>query len=265
MNANFITILSCAVLFSGIITLIDHFLWQPKRKLAGIAKQPKVVEYSRSFFPVLFIVLFIRSFIGQLFVVPTGSLEPTIMPKAYIIVNQFAYGLRLPIAETKFLPIGEPKRGDIVLFHSPAVPNMDLIKRVIGLPGDRISYVNKVLYINDQAAPQTFVAYATDGNSDQGPAWAVKVMEEDLLGVKHRIYVCAPSTANCPTNNIDFKNLVVPAGEYFMMGDNRDDSADSRYWGFVPERNIMGKGWRVLLSWNTATNSMRWDQAGNKL
>ena len=267
MNADFLTLLFCVTLFAGIITLIDKYLWQPRRQQIGISKQPKVAEYSRSFFGVLLLVLVIRSFVGQLFVVPTGSLEPTIMPKAYILVNQFAYGLRLPLFETKILPVAEPKRGDIVLFHSTTSPNFDLIKRVVGVPGDNISYVDKVLTINGKQATQTFVRYATDSNSDTGPVWTVKVMEEDLLGVKHEIYVC-PKNADvfpCNQSTVSFKNLVVPKGEYFMMGDNRDDSDDGRYWGFVPEKNIMGKGWRVGLSWNTKTNSFRGDQFFKKL
>lgn len=266
MNANFLTLIFAATLFSGIIYLIDQFVWQPKRKLAGITKQPKVVEYCRSFFPVLAIVLIIRSFVFQLFVVPSGSLEPTIMPKAFIAVNQFAYGLRLPVIEKKILPIGEPQRGDITLFHSPVEPNKDLIKRVLGVPGDRISYINKVFTVNGKEATQTFVGYTTDSNSDSGPSWTVKIMEEDLLGVKHKIYVCADTEQNCPGGkNIDFKDLIVPAGHYFMIGDNRDNSDDSRFWGFVPEENIMGKGWVVLFSWNTATSSIRWDQVGHAL
>ena len=147
MNANFLTILFCLTAISGLIILADKFFWRKARQAAGITKQPKGVEYAISFFPVFLLVLVIR-FILQLFVVPTGSLEPTIMPRAYILVNQFAYGIRLPVTETKIIPIGEPKRGDIALFHSPVVPNMDLIKRVIAVPGDHVSYINKVFYIN---------------------------------------------------------------------------------------------------------------------
>jgi signal peptidase I len=267
MNANFLTLLFGATLFSGIIYAIDKFLWQPKRRAAGINTQPKIIEYCRSFFPILLLVLVIRSFIFQLFVVPSGSLEPTIMPKAFIVVNQFAYGLRLPVSETKVIPIGEPKRGDIVLFHSPVQPNKDLIKRLIGLPGDKISYINRVLYINGEKMPQTFISYTTDSDNTEGPTWTVKVMEEDFMGIKHKIYVCAEPTSNsCPgAKNVDFYNLVVPAGHYFMMGDNRDNSDDSRFWGFVPETNIMGRGWLVLFSWNSSTSSIRWDQVGSKL
>lgn len=266
MNANFLTLLFCITLITGLISLVDIIFWQPRRKLATITKQPMVVECSRSFFPVLLLVLVIRSFVGQLFVVPTGSLEPTIMPKAYILVNQFAYGLRLPVWEKKIIPIGQPRHGDIVLFHSPVQPHKDLIKRLIGLPGDHISYINKVLYINGKKAPQKFIRYTTDTDENHsGNGWAVKVMQENLLGVKHNIYVCANDN-NCPgVPGNNFHDIVVPEGEYFMMGDNRDDSDDGRFWGFVPENNIMGKGWLVLLSWNRQTSSIRWHQSWKRL
>lgn len=264
-NADFITVLFCVTLFTGLVSLVDKYLWAPKRKVAGISKQPKIAEYCRSFFCVLFIVLFIRSFVGQLFVVPTGSLKPTIMPKAFVLVSQFSYGIRLPLFETKIIPIGEPKTGDIALFHSPIAPHFDLIKRVIGTPGDKISYVNRVLTVNGVEAKQKFVRYTTDTTSD-GTVYAVKEMQENLNGVVHDIYVCMPNTINCPTpTSINFKNLIVPKGEYFMMGDNRDNSDDGRFWGFVPEQDLMGKGWRVLISWNTTAAKVRWDQFWKKL
>jgi signal peptidase I len=265
MNANFLTILFCATLFAGLVCLVDIYWWRPKRAGQTGATEPKVVEYSRSFFSVLLIVLVIRSFVGQLFVVPTGSLEPTIMPKAFIVVNQFSYGLRLPLFETKVIPIGEPKVGDITLFHSPVVPGMDLIKRTIGVPGDKISYVNKVLTVNGKVATQKFLRYATDSNGQN--IWTVKVMQENLSGVVHNIYVCTKDSTNCPgqQNNNDFRNLVVPKGEYFMMGDNRDNSDDGRFWGFAREKDLMGKGWKVLLSWNSEAGKPRWDQTWKSL
>lgn len=257
MNTNFLAILFIATAFSGIIYFLDLVWWQPKRK--ADEKMPKVIEYSRSFFPVLLLVFVIRAFVFQPFVVPTGSLEPTVMPKAFIGVNEFAYGLRWPLNNQKILAIGLPKHGDIVLFHDVTTPNKDLVKRVIGLPGDRISYINKVLYVNDQKCEQTPVGYTTDSNSDTGPVWTVQILHENFLGVKHDIYV----RPDFPAQN--FYNLVVPAGHYFMMGDNRDDSDDSRYWGFVPEENIIGKGWFVILSWNTKIGAVRWGQVFKKL
>jgi len=264
MNADFLTIVFGLTLIAGLISLVDIIFWQAKRKVAGIEKQPKVVEYSRSFFPVLLLVLLIRAFVGQIYVIPTGSLEPTIMPKAYVIINQFAYGLRF--WGKKLVPIGEPKRGDIVVFHSPVTPRIDLIKRVIGLPGDHISYINRVLYINGKEAKQKFITYARTTDVNHSVSWTVKVLQEDLLGVKHDIYVCA--SKSCPTYDAavqNFYNLIVPKGEYFMMGDNRDDSEDSRYWGFMPEHDITGKAWRILLSWNRQTNSIRRQQIWKKL
>ena len=261
MNASFLLILFCATVFSGLISLIDRILWQPTRQRAipRIAKVPVIVEYSRSFFPILFFVFLIRAFIFQPFDVPTGSLEPTIMPKAFIGVNEFSYGIRWPIGNQKLIAIGEPKHGDIVLFHDTIVPNKDLVKRVIGLPGDHLSYIDKVLYVNGQKAEQTHVGYTTDSNDDNGPMWTVEIRHENFLGVQHDIYV----RPDLPAQN--FYNLVVPAGEYFMMGDSRDNSEDSRFWGFVPEHNIIGKGWFVILSWNTKVGAVRWDQVMKKL
>ena len=262
MNASFLLILLCATLFSGIIALIDKLVWAKQRAMVSTPKVPKLIEYSRSFFPVFLIVLLLRSFVGQLFVVPTGSLEPTIMPRAYIVVNQFAYGLHFPVTDWKLLNIGEPKRGDIVLFHSTTSPHMDLIKRLVGLPGDKISYINKVLYINGHEATQTPIGYATDSNGSGSPTWTVQVLQEDLLGVEHDIYVCPASSVNCPgaSSSTDFYNLVVPQGEYFMMGDNRDDSDDGRFWGFVPAENVMGKGSFILFSWDSTNTSFRGSQ-----
>jgi signal peptidase I len=273
MNTNFLAILFIATAFSGIIYFLDLVWWQPARQRAMTPtltlprkqgreereKIPKVIEYSRSFFPILLLVFVVRAFVFQPFVVPTGSLEPTIMPKAFIGVNEFAYGLRWPLNNQKILAIGLPKHGDIILFHDTAVPNKDLVKRVIGLPGDHISYIDKVLYVNGQKADQTAAGYTTDGNDDLGPVWTVQIKHENFLGVQHDIYV----RPDVPAQN--FYNLVVPAGEYFMMGDNRDNSEDSRYWGFVPEHNIIGKGWFVILSWNTKIGAVRWDQVFKKL
>ena len=183
MNANFLTIIFILTAISGLIALVDIIFWRPKRRIAHVTTMPKFVEICRSYFPVFLLVLVIRSFVVQLFVVPTGSLAPTIMPKAFIVVNQFAYGLRLPVTESKILPIGEPKRGDIVLFHSTTVPNMDLIKRLVGMPGDHISYINKVFYINGKEAKQKFIRYTTFGaGNGTGPQWTVKEMQEDLVG-----------------------------------------------------------------------------------
>ena len=201
--------------------------------------------------------------------VPTGSLEPTVIPGDLILVNQFAYGLRMPVWMKTLVSIGEPKKGQIALFYWPVNPRITFVKRVIGVPGDHISYINKVLTINGKKATQKFIGYSTDTNG--GPTWRVAIYEENLNGVKHKIYVCPKGSVNCPSDSRphNFYNLVVPKGEYFMMGDNRDNSDDSRDWGFVPERNLIGKALFVWMSWDSSaknwTKKIRWSRIGTKL
>lgn len=266
MNFNFPLILLAATVISGLIYLCDVLFWAKPRKIAAHGKLPLLVDYARSFFPVLLAVLIIRSFIIQPFRVPTGSLEPTVMPGDFILVNQFSYGLRFPVWGWKFLSVGEPKHGDIVVFHWPVDPSKDFVKRVIGLPGDHISYINKVLYINGQEMPQTFVRTTTDSNGGNSGKWTVNVVEENFFGKKHQIYVCPITATNCPNSTMqNFYDLIVPAGHYFMMGDNRDDSDDSRFWGFVPEENLVGKVFMVFLSWDSTNHSIRWNRIGNSI
>jgi len=263
MNFDFPFILVCLTAVSGLIWLVDSLFFARKRKPIyasdGKLKLPLLVDYSRSFFPVLIFVLIIRSFLFQPFRVPTGSLEPTIMPGDFLVVNMFDYGLRLPVWHNKIMQIGEPKRGDIMLFRWPVNEHMDFIKRVLGVPGDRISYINKVFYINGVEAKQTPIGDATDSNEEGTDSWPVKVVEEDLNGIKHKIYLRPDKPAE------DFKDLVVPKGHYLMVGDNRDSSNDGRYWGFVPENNIIGKALYVWLSWDSINHKFRWQRFGNKL
>ncbi|MCD6056272.1 MAG: lepB [Gammaproteobacteria bacterium] len=249
---NFETILTGLVFISGMITLMDSVYFK-KRRVS--AKLPLIIDYARSFFPVLLVVLLIRSFLIQPFRVPTGSLEPTVLPGDFIAVNQYAYGLRLPIVHTKILSVGEPKRGDIVVFHYPPDPSITYVKRLIGMPGDTLSYIDKVLYINGKLIPQTLIG----NNVDIEPAMPLPVLEkeENLLGIKHRIFI-----RESRANSRDFYNLKVPKDHYFMMGDNRDDSLDSREWGFVPEKNLIGKAFFTWLSWDSDKHRFRWDHLG---
>lgn len=249
---NFETILTGLVFISGVITLMDSVYFK-KRRVS--TKLPLIIDYARSFFPVLLVVLLIRSFLIQPFRVPTGSLEPTVLPGDFIAVNQYAYGLRLPIVHTKILSVGEPKRGDIVVFHYPPDPSITYVKRLIGMPGDTLSYVDKVLYINGKRIPQTLIG----NNVDIEPGMPLPVLEkeENLLGIKHRIFIRENGA-----NSRDFYNLKVPKDHYFMMGDNRDDSVDSREWGFVPEKNLIGKAFFTWLSWDSDKHRFRWDHLG---
>lgn len=169
----------------------------------------------------------------------------------FVAVNKFSYGLRLPVWEKKIVPIANPKTGEIAVFRWPPEPSYDYIKRVIGVPGDKISYHDKKLTINGKEVKQTFVEYTTDESSGK----AVTKYKEDLNGVVHDIFVRPDAPA------VDF-DIVVPEGNYFMMGDNRDDSADSRFWGFVPDSYLRGKAFLVWMSWNGKTDNVRWSRIG---
>lgn len=246
---NFALILVVLTAVTGLFYLLDILFWSKKR--AEKQAPSKLIEYSRSFFPVFLIVLLLRSFLFEPFRIPSGSLEPTLLVGDFLAVNKFAYGLRLPVLETKILPIANPKKGEIAVFRWPPQPSVDFIKRVIGVPGDHVVYHNKVLTINGQEMKQTFVEYTTDESSGR----AVAKYQEDLNGVKHDIY----RRADVEAVDID---VTVPEGNYFMMGDNRDDSADSRFWGFVPDSYLRGKAFLVWMSWNSNTYTVRWKRIG---
>jgi signal peptidase I len=253
MSFNFELLLTLAVLISGIIWLIDALFFAKQRRLAE-GKTPLLVDYARSFFPILLIVLLLRSFLAEPFRIPSGSDKPTLLVGDFILVNKFGYGLRLPVLHTKILSIGEPKEGDIIVLRYPPDPSVDYIKRIVGLPGDHINYINKVLYINGKEAPQQFIGNAED-NDGSPPSWPVIEKTENLLGVDHKIYLNPGMPAQ------DF-SVTVPKGEYFAMGDNRDNSSDSRYWGFVPEANLVGKAFMVWFSWDNDKNNVRWNRIG---
>lgn len=259
---DFPLILLCLTVFSGIVALID---WLFNRKYKT-KKKPLIVDYSRSLFPIFLIVLLLRSFLVQPFRVPSGSLMPTVVPGDFILVNQFDYGLRLPVWNTKVFNVSEPKTGQIALFYWPVDRHFTFVKRVIGVPGDRISYINKVLYINGKKMKQKYLRETTETEGNM--TWKVAEYEENLNGVKHNIYVCAKDAAFCPVKSPNFYNLLVPKGKYFMMGDNRDGSDDSRDWGFVPEKNFIGKAMFVWLSWDGKAvwyRRIRWDRIGTGL
>ncbi len=265
---NFTLLLVLVTAISGILYLIEIFYYAKRRKRreravlkaggAGIShlkpRLPMFMDYIRSLFPLLLAVLIIRSFIIQPFHVPSGSLEPTIKPGDFIAVNQFAYGLRLPITHTKIFPMGEPQRGDLAVFRWPSNTHIDFVKRVIGLPGDHLQYKDKTLYVNDQIAgliPKG-KAYDIEPHADI----PVYRFQENLLGVKHDILLRSKGG-----EGKDF-DIIVPPDMYFVMGDNRDDSDDSRTWGFVPEKDLVGKAFGVWMSWDSQRNRVRWQRIG---
>ncbi|MCX7090255.1 MAG: signal peptidase I [Legionellales bacterium] len=234
---------------SGVIWLLDIWFWSKKR--TARQKLPKIIEYSRSFFPIFLGVLLIRSFVFEPFRIPSGSLEPTLLVGDFLVVNKFAYGLRLPVWDKKVIAISSPKRGDIVVFRWPPNPKFDFIKRIIGVPGDVISYHNKILTINGKKAKQKFVEYTVDESSNM----PVAEYQEKLGPVTHKIF------RRSDVAGTDFE-VTVPADQYFVMGDNRDDSADSRYWGFVHDDYLRGKAIFTWMSWDKKEWNIRWSRLG---
>lgn len=263
MSIDFPLILFAVIIFFGFVALCDMIFCVYKgEKLFEKKKRPIVIEYARAFFPVLLLVFLIRSFVIQPYRVPTGSLEPTVIPGDFLLVNQYDYGLRFPIWNKKFLAVDEPTRGQIALFYYPVDHHFTFVKRVIGVPGDHISYINRTLYINGQAQSKTFLKNVTQLN-DFGRLTTYAEYQENLMGIKHNIFI----REDVPTT--DFYNIVVPNNEYFMMGDNRSESDDSRYWGFVPEHDFIGRAILIWLSWDSDPthwyDSVRWNRFGTRL
>ena len=257
-------ILTVLTILSGLVWLADALLFAPQRRRrqqagdsaaagAPVVKKrrdPILVEYSRSFFPVLLLVLLLRSFVVEPFHIPSSSMVPTLLVGDFILVNKFDYGLRLPVIHSKILSIGEPKRGDVIVFRFPPNPKIDYIKRVIGLPGDHIVYRGETLYINGQQVPDKVLGLYT------GPDQMGAVLhQEDLDGVKY-------DTLIIPGMQHKQGEWTVPPGEYFVMGDNRDNSSDSRYWGFVPQQNILGRAFFVWMNWDAFQNPALWHRVG---
>ncbi|HCY61707.1 MAG TPA: signal peptidase I [Oxalobacteraceae bacterium] len=224
---------------------------------AGILRQPTWIEYSGSFFPVIALVFFLRSFLYEPFKIPSSSMLPTLLVGDLILVNKYTYGIRLPVINKKIIDINDPKRGDVMVFKYPEDPSLDYIKRVIGVPGDKITYKNKRLTINGQA-----LSYAPlPDYLDEDRLTYSNQFVEKMNGMEHRILndngapVFTSNERNFPGNELckfnggDFA-CTVPPGSYFMMGDNRDNSLDSRYWGFVPDQNIVGKAFFIWMNFS---------------
>jgi signal peptidase I len=212
-------------------------------------RDPMPVEYAKSFFPILFAVLILRSFLFEPFQIPSGSMIPTLNVGDFIIVNKFAYGLRLPVTGTRIVDIGEPQRGDVMVFIPPHDPRY-FIKRVIGLPGDHVRYADNIVYVNNEPLPQDEGIIL----QDQG----IKLSHETIGGLTHSIHTNAPQRFAHDYEWLDAEGklhkgwlkpegMVVPEDQYFMMGDNRDASEDSRYWGPASETKIVGKAVAVWM------------------
>ena len=266
MDLNFPLILVLLVFGSGLIALLDRLVLMPRRQravdsyqqqtgtkadpdvLEKLGKEASIVETSRSVFPVLLLVLVLRSFLFEPFQIPSGSMIPTLEVGDFILVNKFSYGLRLPVVDTKIVSIDEPEHGDVMVFKVPAgpgiaKPGINYIKRVIGVPGDTVRYKDKRLYLNGKMVPEKFVAQLTEER------FVYRIYEETIDGETHRVrkdmMLYDPRAEG---------QWTVPEGYYFMMGDNRDRSNDSRYWGLVPEKNIVGKAVYIWMHWPSWTD-----------
>lgn len=269
---DFATIMVIALLVCGLIWALDARLWAPRRRLAvetasaaaggslpdeqrqRLSKEPLLVEYARSFFPVILIVLLLRSFLVEPFRIPSGSMIPTLWVGDFILVNKFTYGIRLPIVNLKVIDIGKPQRGDVVVFRFPEDPSTDYIKRVVGLPGDRIEYHDKTLFINGVALPQQYVGPYTEVST--GVPLPARLEMESINGVEHKIVIHPDYLGR-----LDAGAWQVPEDSYFVMGDNRDNSNDSRAWGFVPERNLVGKAFMIWMNWSSG--GVTWSRIGD--
>lgn len=249
MSINLALILTVLTLVTGVVVAIDKFVWQKREDRAVSGLQRVLVEYSRSFFPVLLFVLVIRSFVFEPFRIPSGSMMPTLLQGDFIFVKKYSYGLRLPVTETKILETGEPERGDVVVFRLPSDPSINYIKRVVGLPGDRIVYERHRLTINGETVD---IEQAPDATPFE-PKFVERLGERT-----HDILISDPANSN--RDGI----YTVPDGQYFVMGDNRDNSKDSRFIGPIPESYLVGEAVRIWmhldgLSWP------RWERVGNKI
>ena len=247
---NFALILFVLSVLTGVLWALDKYRFRKLRPEG--AREPFWVEYGASLFPVILIVFLLRSFLVEPFKIPSGSMIPTLQVGDFILVNKYTYGIRLPVINKKIVPIGNPQRGDVMVFRYPADPSVDYIKRVVGLPGDRVAYQDKRLTINGVEIPHRKI----DDYLNTDRRYYSQQYEANIGEVGHRYLTDADAPAlimesldfpyrdNCVYNNAGVV-CTVPAGHYFMMGDNRDNSRDSRVWGFVPDQNIVGKAYFI--------------------
>lgn len=257
MDFSLIMLLAMGV--TGLIWGLDRAWWAPARaraaqalnaageapeKIQRAGAEPVWVEYARAFFPVILVVFLLRSFLVEPFRIPSGSMLPSLLIGDFILVNKYAYGIRIPVINVKVVDVGSPRRGDVLVFRYPANPSDNYIKRVVGLPGDHILYNNKKLYINGKMMDQTEIGDYTYSEAGERHAKARRLMER-LDNVEHDILLVDDG----PARTLDY---TVPARHYFVLGDNRDRSNDSRFWGPVPEENIVGKAFMIWFSWDFA-------------
>jgi signal peptidase I len=262
MIFDFSFILVAATVLTGVIWGIDSWLFKPQRVAAVTAsggapdsvREPVVVEYARSFFPVILIVLLIRSFLFEPFRIPSDSMMPTLLDGDFIFVNKYAYGLRLPVINSKVVAINSPQRGDVIVFRLPSDPSTNYIKRLVGLPGDHIVVRDRQLFVNGERMPMRL-----DGVYQGHGHTGARIGFEQLGAAEHEVLYLMDRYTR------DYEQTV-PEGHFFFMGDNRDNSRDSRFpeVGFVPERNLVGKAVRIWLNWDWPDAPL-WSRIGDPI
>jgi signal peptidase I len=265
MNLDFAFVLVVLTAFSGVIWLIDSLLFRQRRKdkAAQIGPEPPpeplAVEYARSLFPVLLLVLLFRSFFFEPFKIPSGSMIPTLLVGDFIVVNKFSYGLRLPVLNKKFISIGDPQRGEVAVFRYPVDPSINFIKRVIGLPGDSITYRDKQIFVNGEVVENEPLGQFKSTDVKCSTPARDAVLEYENIGPEgHDILLHESGRSR---NG----QWLVPENHYFMMGDNRDRSNDSREWGFVPEENLVGRAVGIWLNFDFEKGCADWSRVGSSI
>ena len=263
MKPDFALLLVLLTAISGIVWAIDAAFLRRRRMDRAVRKKiqkprdPVIIEYSRSLFPILLIVLVFRSFFFEPFKIPSGSMIPTLLIGDFIVVNKYAYGLRLPVTNTKIMSIGEPERGDVVVFRYPVDPRVNFIKRLVGLPGDTVTYRDKRLFVNgEEVSAEKQGLYASDEVKCSTPRADALRLQETLGDVTHDILIHTKSGGRDG-------QWVVPEGQFFVMGDNRDRSNDSREWGFVPEDHLMGRAVGIWLNFDYTKGCGDLSRVGN--
>lgn len=251
---------------TGALWAVDRFIWAPARDQSPDKqgnKEPVAVEYAKAFFPVILIVFLLRSFLIEPFHIPSGSMMPGLVAGDFILVKKYHYGIRLPIVNKKIISIDNPRHGDVVVFRYPKQPSTNYIKRAIGLPGDRVVYSNKTLYINGKRIEQ-FGAAPEMMRESNGLLTQMKRLTESMDSRQYSIYVD-------PNSGFETREFEVPENSYFVMGDNRDRSNDSRYWGFVKDEFLVGKAFFIWLSWDKSAGEgwfwqrIRWNRIGTSI
>jgi signal peptidase I len=290
---DFSLVLFLITAITGVIWWIDVLLLRRQRNAHAVAAgkdpsvitEPGTVDYARSFFPVALIVLLLRSFVFEPFRIPSDSMMPTLLDGDFIIVNKYAYGLRLPVLNTKFASIGEPERGDVVVFRYPRDPTINYIKRLVGLPGDKVVVKDDRLFLNGEPVP-----FEVTGLYNDGCYVNMQQATERLGKHSHKTMFCPTPIDMTPTplpgcNRQEVRGYrcgdgqypgmfgepaaavkEVPPGMYLMIGDNRDNSEDGRVWGFVPENHLVGKATRIWFNWDLQrSGGPMWDRVGSRI